>query len=195
MPAKQKPSKYAAGVNAAIFKALADPLRGRIFVLLHDRVASPREIADLFEEKLDNVAYHVRGLLKADLIELVATDRRKGGEQHFYKAVARPLLDDEAWEKIPKVVRETGTASVGQIIIGDMTEAVLAGTFDRDTARTMARTPLVLDQQGIEETVQPGLDLLERLSGIQARAAARMAEDGTRGINVMSTILIFRMPG
>lgn len=194
MAPKSKTAKHAAGVNAEIFAALSDPLRGRILVLLHERVASPREMAGMLEEKLENVAYHVRVLLQKELIELVATDGRKGGKEHFYRATARPVLNTEDWEKIPKVVRETGTVSVGQLIIGDLSEAVKAGTFDRDTARSMLRTPLVLDQQGIEETAPATMDLLDRLSDIQARAAARMSEEGTTGFNVASAILVFRMP-
>ncbi len=63
-----------------IAKALSHPMRARILGILDERVASPNEIAEMIDERLPNVSYHVRALL--DL-----------GARHFYISnlpLARP---------------------------------------------------------------------------------------------------------
>lgn len=193
-------SKHAAGVNAALHKALAHPLRGRIMVLLDERQASPREIADLLDESFDQVCYHVRELAKSPgpgqdpLIELVGTDTRRGGTAHLYKAVARPIIDVTAWERLSRLLREINSVWVGQIIIGDLIEALEARTFDARPGRTMIRMNMVVDEQGWEEIEPAGAAYLEELQKIQARSAARCAATGEKGLKVATSALAFEMP-
>jgi DNA-binding transcriptional ArsR family regulator len=188
--------KHAAGVNAEVFKALSHPLRCRILVLLTERVASPRELADLLEETLDNVSYHCRKMAEAEvgLIELVATDQRHGGTQHYYKATARPILDTEEWEKVPRMVREVGTVSVAQLVVGDLSEAIRGGTFDTSPARSLLRMPMVVDEDGLKETGDAAMRLVDEFAEIQARSAARLAEEGEEGMNIATAILAFPVP-
>jgi DNA-binding transcriptional ArsR family regulator len=49
---------------------------------------SPRQLADELGEPLSQVAYHVKALAERGLLELVATRRRRGGLQHFYRLAA-----------------------------------------------------------------------------------------------------------
>lgn len=126
--ASRKRSADAACGNAAIFDALSHPLRSRIYVVLSERVASPSEISEMFEgASTENIAYHCRKMEKAGIVELVGTG--SGGKQRFYKANAnaRPAIDTTEWEQIPKIVQETGTVSVSQLIVGDLGAAIRAG--------------------------------------------------------------------
>jgi DNA-binding transcriptional ArsR family regulator len=182
--------------NAAVFDALSHPLRGRIFVVLSERVASPSEIAELVEgASTENIAYHCRKLVKAGVVELVATG--SGGKQHFYKAkaIARPALDTREWEQVPRVVREASSVSVGQLVVGDLGAAIRAGTFDSHPARSLLRTPMVLDAKGMEETAVVAMVALGELDEVQARSAQRLAESGQAGINVSTAILVYPAPG
>ncbi|HYJ21068.1 MAG TPA: helix-turn-helix domain-containing protein [Solirubrobacterales bacterium] len=203
MAGKQARSKHAAGINAALHKALAHPLRGRIMVLLDETVASPKEISERLDEPLENVAYHVRELAKplplaeggeAPLIELVAVDTRRGGTQHFYKATARPILDTEAWELLPRLIRELNSVWVGQIIIGDLIEALQARTFDARPGRTMLRMHLVLDEQGFEAIEPASRRWLEELQEIEAESTQRLTKSGETGINVATAALAYELP-
>lgn len=189
-------SKHAAGVNAALFKALAHPLRGRIMVLLDERQASPSEISEELDESLGKVAWHVRELAKGPhpLIELVGTDTRRGGTAHLYKATARPILEVEAWEKLSRLLREINSVWVGQIIIGDLIEAIEARTFDARPGRTMIRMNLVVDEEGWEELEPGAAAYLEHLHNVQARSADRRASSGEKGIEVTAGALAFEMP-
>lgn len=187
-------AKHAAGVNAALFKALAHPVRGRILVILDERPASPTELAELLDEPFHNVAYHVRELAKADdeglsLIELVATDSKRGGTQHIYKATARPILHVEAWEKLSQLMREINSTWVGQIMIGDMIEAMEARTFDGRPGRTMLRMNIVVDEQGWDDLEPAAVAYLDRLHEIASESSERLA--GGEGIRVSTHALAF----
>jgi DNA-binding transcriptional ArsR family regulator len=57
-----------------------------------DQAHSPRQLADEFDEPLSSVSYHVKALAQRDLLELVATGRRRGGLQHFYRLAAAAAM-------------------------------------------------------------------------------------------------------
>src|ERR687897_504017 len=91
--------------EARIAKALAHPLRARILQRLGERVASPGDLASELGAPLGVVSYHVRMLRDYDCVELVRTEPRRGALQHFYKATARPNLDEGQWRTLPSGLR------------------------------------------------------------------------------------------
>jgi DNA-binding transcriptional ArsR family regulator len=191
---KHRDRKHAAGVNAAIFKALSHPLRYRILTVLQERIASPTELAETLEEDRYTVARHVRDLAEAGCIELVDTDRRKGGTQHFYKATVSLLVDVEAAERLPRLLREAQTTQIVQLMIGDVIESIEARVMDSHPQRSLLRTNLVLDDEGIAESAEAAVLFWEELQEIQARAAGRLNEAGETGKNMSSGIMIFPAP-
>lgn len=193
MAAKTKP-KHAAGANAALYKALGHSLRYRIMVLLTETEASPSEIAERLEEGFDNTAYQVRALAAIGCIALVRKETRRGGTAHIYKAVARPILDTESWEKLPLLEREIRSASDMQLLLGDAIEAIRAGTFDARLARTMLRIPAVLDDEGLSEVESAAAAFLDAALTAQANSSERLAESGEEGFKASVGALAFELP-
>lgn len=72
-----------------VAKALSHPLRATLLQLLGEGQASPNELAKRLQEPLTNVSYHVRQLNELGLLELVATEPRRGALEHFYRARVR----------------------------------------------------------------------------------------------------------
>jgi DNA-binding transcriptional ArsR family regulator len=66
--------------------ALQHSVRRRILrrMLRHDAI-SPRELADLLDLPLSNVAYHIRVLADCAAVSLVRTQQVRGSVQHFYR--------------------------------------------------------------------------------------------------------------
>src|ERR1700749_5300679 len=87
--------------EARIAKALAHPLRARILQRLGERVASPGDLAVELGAPLGVVSYHVRMLRDYECVELVRTEPRRGALQHFYRATARPTLDEDQFKTLP----------------------------------------------------------------------------------------------
>lgn len=149
-------SDYSAGLNSELFKALGHPIRYRILMIAGEREVSPTELAELLDEPFKRVNAQVRVLVDAGLLELVNTDTRLGGKQHFYKATERPVIDSEAWSRLPQLARESTTAINTGVIIGEIAASVDAGRFDAHPSRTIMRWPVRVDREGaarIEEAV------------------------------------------
>jgi DNA-binding MarR family transcriptional regulator len=51
--------------------------------------ASPRRLADVLDESISNIAYHVRALHRAQLLREARTAPRRGAVEHFYRLTPR----------------------------------------------------------------------------------------------------------
>src|SRR5215213_11443137 len=132
--------------EARIAKALAHPLRARILQRLGERVASPGDLAVELGAPLGVVSYHVRMLRDYDCVELVRTEPRRGALQHFYKATARPNLDENQWRTLPSRLRRELSGETIQDLVSDLAGAADAGTLE-DPETVLTRSPLELDER------------------------------------------------
>jgi DNA-binding transcriptional ArsR family regulator len=158
-----------------LYKALSHPLRQKILVKLNERPASPSDLAVELDEKVGNVAYHVRALLDLNTIELVRTEPVRGTLEHFYCATARPFIDDEHWARLPVSVRRQFTDTTVQGLWEHVVEATDRGGFD-DPRSHVSWTTLHLDEEGRDEVARILNVALEDVLAEQAEAAGRLAE-------------------
>jgi hypothetical protein len=121
------------------------------------------------------VAYHVRTLLDLDTIELVDTRQVRGTVEHFYRATARPFVDDEHWSKLPTSVRRQFTDLTLQGLWEHVVEGTESGGFDDDTSH-VSWTTLELDAEGREEVARILSDALQGALAAHAASAGREAE-------------------
>jgi DNA-binding transcriptional ArsR family regulator len=70
-------------------RALADPLRGTLLDLLHERAATVTEMAQAVDRPKSTIAYHVNLLLDAGLLRVVRTRRVRAIEERYYGRAAR----------------------------------------------------------------------------------------------------------
>jgi DNA-binding transcriptional ArsR family regulator len=165
-------------VDPRLAKALSHPMRARILSILNERIASPNEIAELIDERLPNVSYHVRALQALGCIELVSTAQRRGAIEHYYRALVRPLFSDRDWKRLPPSARQA-VSDVGlQMIWADTSEAMSRGTFEKRSDRHLSRTPLVLDEQGWSEVNDLLGELQAQAERIGSNSAKRLAKSG-----------------
>jgi DNA-binding transcriptional ArsR family regulator len=80
-------------LDAKRLGALAHPLRVEILAAAESGPVSPSDMAVALREPLGLVAYHFRVLHTAGLLELVATERRRGSIQSFYRATGPGWTD------------------------------------------------------------------------------------------------------
>ena len=183
--------KKSGGLTLVQRKALAHPLRHRIQIVLDTREASPTELSEVLDEDFYNVCYHVGKLKEAECIQLVDTDKRRGGTQHFYRAIVRPILDTVDAEDLPRLLREDGSAAVVPLIFKDLNESIEAGAFDSRPARSLLRMGMIVDEEGFEETGEAAMAFLDALSDIQSRSANRLSAQGREGFNIATATLVF----
>jgi len=168
--------------EARIAKALAHPLRARILQRLGERVASPGDLAIELGAPLGVVSYHVRMLRDYDCVELVRTEPVRGALQHFYRATARPNLDDAQWRTLPTTLRGELMGETIQGLVDDLAASADAGRLD-DPNVVLKRTPIELDERGFKK-------LNKLLARTHEQALAIAAESADRGSeNVIATEL------
>src|SRR4051794_30412023 len=158
--------------EARIAKALAHPLRARILQRLGERVASPGDLAVELNAPLGVVSYHVRMLRDYDCVELVRTEPRRGALQHFYRATARPNLDEHQWRTLPAGLRKELSGEVLGELVDDLAAAADAGQLE-DPEIVVSRTPLELDERGFKKLNRLLARTLEQALTIASESAAR----------------------
>ena len=158
--------------EARIAKALAHPLRARILQRLGERVASPGDLAVELGAPLGVVSYHMRMLRDYECVELVRTEPRRGALQHFYRATARPNLDESQWRTLPSGLRRELTDETIQSLVNDLAQAADGGTLE-DPEVVLTRTPLELDERGWRKLNKLLARTYEQALAIAAESSAR----------------------
>ena len=177
--------------EARIAKALAHPLRARILQRLGERVASPGDLAVELGAPLGVVSYHVRMLRDYDCVELVRTEPRRGALQHFYRATARPQLDEDQWRTLPSGLRRELAGETIQEVVDDLAQAADAGTLD-DPEVIVTRTPLELDERGWRKLNRLLARTLEQALQIASESASRHTDSATAVFPTEMAILHFK---
>ena len=121
------------------------------------------------------VSYHVRMLRDYDCVELVRTEPRRGALQHFYRATARPTLDENQWRTLPAGLRGELTGEMLQELVSDLAQAADAGTLE-DPEVVLTRTPLELDERGWKKLNRLLARTLDQALTIASESSARQAE-------------------
>jgi DNA-binding transcriptional ArsR family regulator len=182
-------------VDETLVKVVAHPLRVQALSILSERPASPKELAAELGSPVGNVSYHVRELEQVGLIELVDEKKRRGAVEHFYRAIARPLLSAKEWERLSLDDRQGFSTWVIQLLIVDASQALAAGTFDARGDRHLSRTPLLVDEEGWRQLVEIKASALEAVLEVQAASANRLAAaDGEEGIPTVAAMTLFELP-
>jgi DNA-binding transcriptional ArsR family regulator len=185
-------AKQPAGlVDPRLAKALSHPMRARILTILNERVASPNEIAEMIDERLPNVSYHVRALLELGCIELVSTAQRRGAIEHYYRALTRPFFSARDWKRLPRSARTTVTDVTLQMVWDETAEAVKSDTFDSRLDRHLSRSPLKLDEQGWSEITDLLRRALDEAQSIGAKSEKRLAKSEDEPIRTRVVLMHF----
>ena len=177
--------------EARIAKALAHPLRAQILQRLGERVSSPGDLADELGAPLGVVSYHVRMLRDYHCVELVRTEPVRGALQHFYKATARPSLEDATWRTLPSQLR--GELSNGTLtaLVDDLSAAADADKLT-DPEVVLQRTPLELDEKAFKKLNKLLAKTQEQALAIAEESAARHNEGDTDVFPTEIAILHFK---
>ena len=176
--------------------AMSHPTRVHAITILGMRTASPREIAEEIDERLNNVTYHLRQLQELGCIELVRTERVRGGRvlEHFYRATSRVYFDEAAWAVLNQKEKLDLTTVAIRIVSEDIEEAMAAGTFFAQDSAHISRLPMVLDPDGWQEVIEVVSRATEDLIDITGRVAERCAGGEPPSIHAKVELLQFRSP-
>lgn len=172
--------RYKTIQSPALIQGLAHPLRARMFSVLQEREASPKELADHFGMPLSNVAYHIQVLRRLKLIRLVKKTPRRGALEHHYRADYGAHVEHEAWGQTPAPVKERMIAGALAEIGEYVTRAAAFGGFDRENAH-IARSQVTLDEEAWDVLAARFKEMLELVDELERASAARLAAADHQG--------------
>ena len=175
-------------VDQRLIKALGHPIRTHALSILNERVASPNELANELGEGLSQVSYHIKVLRDSGFIELVKTEPRRGAVEHYYRAVRRALLPDEAWQMLPEEIKKDISVGIINETFEDVAKSLKAGTFNARKDRHLSWTPLIVDGEGWTDFTELLAETLDRVFEIQAESVARLS--GSDGEKIAATLAV-----
>jgi DNA-binding MarR family transcriptional regulator len=175
-------------------KAMNHPLRASLLRILVERTSSPAEMARELDEDLSNVSYHTKQLVELECAELVNTRPVRGALEHFYRATERSLIDREEWDELNPIMAESLIREMMQKTLDDFVAAAQEGTIGNGGAFHLTRTPLLLDEAGLQEALEAHEKTRQEVLDIAAHSAARMVKSGEEGVTVSSSQACFKTP-
>lgn len=183
-------------ISPRLAAAMSHPTRVHAMSILLERTASPRQVAAEIGERLNNVTYHFNQLRKLGCIELVRTERVRGGRvlEHFYRATRRVYFDQAAWEVLDEKERLDLTAITLRMISQDISTAMAAGSLFGDDNAHFVRSPMVVDREGWSEITGVIGRALDELFEVEARVAERTAGGASADIHTKVELMQFRSP-
>lgn len=167
----------------------------RVLTVLAEREAGPKEIGEILDLSTPTVSYHVKKLLRLSLVELIREEDVGGVMLHTYRAIIRPLLSTDEWDKLSVAERQRFSIWIVQLILADAAKSFQTNIFDQRSSRHLSRTPMVTDDEGFNEVASIQNRALDEILESQAIIAGRMAQEGTTGINIMVAMMCFELPG
>lgn len=188
-------------LSSARRKAFSHDLRHNIYLIAAEREVSPTEISQDFNVSLDVARYHFDYLSGKkpernpfEFIELVNTDTKRGGTQHFYKAVEQPLADMETSAQLSRLDREHVNGTIANRFTRDYEKARLAGTNGRHPQETFLRVHKMLDDQAVNEIAELEEEVLRRRQEIAIDSELRQAAGETTGRPFAMHQAVFEVP-
>jgi DNA-binding transcriptional ArsR family regulator len=181
-------------------------LRLESLIILHERESSAADIAEMLHEDVRVVTNHLRDLFDAGCIEFVGHKGDGNIRKAVYRAVTRPLISDDEYNKMSLGERHEINGVATQWIVAECLSSYRNNKMDNDQALCLIADALLLDVEGRIElrdlftaswSSEPGgtLDSLQSAQEIAARAANRMAKSGEAGTTVVVTLMAFERGG
>jgi DNA-binding transcriptional ArsR family regulator len=170
-------------------QAMSHPIRARALPIFRGRCASAKEISEALGLPLGLVSYHVDVLWDLDCIELVKEEKRRGATEYFYRGISRTYLRDEIWAKLGADARNEISVEAMEKINGAAVASFEAGVFDIRDNRHVSFTPVRLDEEGWNESMNLLNEMLDRFIEIGGESANRIAERGAEGIDASISMI------
>lgn len=177
-------------IEDAVSYALAHRIRIEVRCLLNEGIYTAADLAARTPWSLPTVSYHLKEMLRAGSIEVAKIEKVRNVDQHFYRAVEPPVVDDEEAAKLPPEVKQEYAAVILQAVIAECLGALRAQKLNQPMVRMMWSW-FNLGEQGRKEMADEQLESWERLVEIAARDASRRAKSGEEGKSMIAATFGF----
>lgn len=177
-------------LEEAVSYALGHRIRIEILCLLNEGTHTASELAARTPWSLPVISYHLKEMLKKGSIEVARTQKVRNVDQHVYRAIELPIVDDEEAASLPAEVKQEYAAVILQAVMAECLGALRAQKLTEPRVRMMWNW-FNLDEQGRQELAEEQLESWERIVEIEARSTNRRARSGAQGTTMIAVTLGF----
>ncbi|HXR61113.1 MAG TPA: winged helix-turn-helix domain-containing protein [Solirubrobacterales bacterium] len=180
--------------ESEFIEAIKSPIRARILAYLSDRNGGAKEIAQHTGETVGRVRYHLRALRRAELVETVRAEARRGVHEKYVTLVTRSFVGDEAYLSLEPQERERLTKYLLRLIVEDIARFIKEPTVSDERLPHTLRVRMALDAQGWQELSDILRETLSRIEATKQRAEARLEKGDQEPFPVSVSLVSFEMP-
>ncbi|HVY96947.1 MAG TPA: winged helix-turn-helix domain-containing protein [Solirubrobacterales bacterium] len=179
-------------------EAMKHELRHEIWLILVQRTASPKELAEELDADLSLVSHHTKRLVALGCAELVRSRPVRGAIEHFYRATKQVLVDDSDWNRLLEEDPGLADYMLGNFMqaqLDDYRKSIEAGVLGSDDRFLIDRTPVVVDSKGCDELLE-ALDRFETevVPDIVQRSAERRDGSDDEAVHMSLCLSLFKTP-
>jgi hypothetical protein len=178
-------------VDLQLKRALSQAVRVEILERIAARPASPRQIAELSNEPLGKVTYHISVLCLTGCIRLAGPTYTDPGECVYEVATLMPVPPRL---ELSDSTRSHLHAGVLQRIVESGSSALEAGTLGNREDDCLSCESIAFDQQGWQEAKAIVDEAVERLAAAKSATAKRLAASGESGVQTTIALAVFETP-
>jgi DNA-binding transcriptional ArsR family regulator len=166
----------------------------KVLTILAERPASPREIGPLLELSTSAASHHCKKLERLGMVELVEERDVGSAIQHIYRAIVRPLVSNEEWQKLSVAERQRFSIWIVQLVLMDAARSFDAALFDACPNNHLSRTVMALDRQAFDEVAEIQDRALVETLEAEKLSGERIANGGEAGVDVVAAMMCFELP-
>lgn len=174
--------------------AISHPLRAEVLRILVERPASPVEIGHELGVPTPNISHHAKRLVELNCAELAEERKVRGAIQHIYRATEIALLSQDEWDQMEPREALGFLSGIMQMILNDYLASEKAELIGADADFHLTRTPVAVDQQGLEEGLKIFEDARLAMVEVGRKSAERSQEHGTQTFAASSSLGLFKTP-
>jgi hypothetical protein len=178
-------------IEEAVSYAVGHRIRIEVLGILNEGARSPSELAKLTHQPITTIGHHIKELVNSGCIELAKIEKVRNVDQHFYRAIQLPFINDEEAEALPPEVKQEYAAVILQAIMAEGLGSLWAGKMSNDPTVRMMWRWFNLDAEGRQELADEQRESWERIVEIEARATTRRAESGEDATSMVVTAMGF----
>jgi DNA-binding transcriptional ArsR family regulator len=179
--------KQAESIEDAVSYSLGHRVRIEIRAALHEGPATASRLADILQEPLNIIDYHLKEMLEDGSIDIAKTEKVGNLDQHYYCVVELPFFSDEEYAAMSRVDRQTLCAIAVQAAIAEAMASLWAGKMAAEPRTFLGWDRIVLDKQAREDLADEEAASWQRKQEIEVRSANRRAQSGEPGTTYIIT--------
>lgn len=183
--------KHGEGIEVAVSYSLGHRVRIEIRAALHEGPATASRLAEILQEPLNVIDYHLKEMLEDGSVDIAKTEKVGNLDQHYYCVVELPFFSDKEYAAMSRKDRQTLCAIAVQAAIAEAMASLWAGKMAAEPRVLLGWDRIVLDEQGRKDLSDEEKTSWKRKQEIEVRSANRRAKSGEPGTTYIITSLSY----